>query len=195
MFGFVALLLDDAEDEPGEEAECVGALTAQTDPAATAVAATAVLLTEVVRADARRQGVGRALLAALVAHVCQESKQQQQEQQPARIVADVALANEAAWQFFGRAGFQKTQPTSRRRATAEAVLILDEAVCQQACGGSSSSSGGTSSAAAAAGRRPRRAATPHLLPRRPAVGHAARPVQAWSLHCSCRSGLRQLTLV
>jgi len=82
-----------------------------------------VLLTLVVRADARRQGMGAALLHALLQHTVQQQQQQQPaEQRVCRVVADVSLANAQAWSFFKKAGFQQG-PTAG--ATAEAVLQLD----------------------------------------------------------------------
>ena len=89
-----------------------------------------VLLTLVVRADARRQGVGAALLAALLQHTHQQQQQQQQGQVVCvgRIVADVALANTQAWAFFTKAGFKQGAASG---ATAEAVLQLDAPQQQQ----------------------------------------------------------------
>jgi hypothetical protein len=95
------------EEEEEDEEEIVGALTAVALPDSTH------LLTLVVRADQRRQGVGRALLRECVQR-CSAWQQQ-------RIVADVALDNEAAWAFFRQSGFVQGAADG---PTAEAVLLL-----------------------------------------------------------------------
>lgn len=102
--GVVALLPYDAEDAAGEEEppELVGAASGIPGDKPGEL----LLLTLVVRADARRRGLGRALLAALVeasaAHAAAKG-----ESPPVCVVADVAAGNTTAWSFFEAAGFER----------------------------------------------------------------------------------------
>jgi ribosomal protein S18 acetylase RimI-like enzyme len=89
-FGWVAC-------RPGS-GEVVGALTAQQEEPGEG--GELVLLTVVVRADARGSRLGEQLVAALLQHAA--------EQGAARVVADVAAANERAWRFFQGQGFSRT---------------------------------------------------------------------------------------
>jgi len=98
-FGIIAVQLDEDGDE-----EVLGAVTAQKGGAAAAAAGhqggstdQVVLLTLVVRSDARRQGLGQSLMAAVV-------EETQQERYRA-VVADVGVCNEAALSFFKQLGF------------------------------------------------------------------------------------------
>ncbi|KAF6250258.1 hypothetical protein COO60DRAFT_903154 [Scenedesmus sp. NREL 46B-D3] len=118
-FGLAVLAAD--PDEPGEEPELVAALTAQAEQQQQQqqqAGGDLVLLSLVVRADVRRQGVGEMLLRALLLHAV---RLQACGQPCARLVADVALNNRRAWQFFEAMGFTRGDASGQ---TAEAWLSL-----------------------------------------------------------------------
>lgn len=75
-----------------------------------------VLLTLVVRADVRRQGIGKALLHQLIQHASTSKH--------SRIVTDIGNSNETAWRFFHSMGFTRAQQPKQGDRTFEAHLIV-----------------------------------------------------------------------
>jgi ribosomal-protein-alanine N-acetyltransferase len=110
-FGFVAVDLEEQEEE-GEGEGVVGVVVGQRE-----AAATVVLLTLAIRADRRRQGIGRALVDALATRA--------KEQEGAKaVVADVARDNAPALAALAAAGFCFDGGGGKKSKVLEGVLEL-----------------------------------------------------------------------